>query len=236
MGRFRAGVWVLVMGWVAGGGTVNVFATTVLTSERVASGLSLPLFVTAPLGDTTRLFIVEQRGSGGVANRADIRILNLTSGTLNATPFLSISPVSTGSEQGLLGLAFHPEYASNGFFYVDYTNSAGTTVIARYQVSANPDIANAASAQTVLTIAQPFTNHNGGWIGFGPQDRYLYIAMGDGGSANDPGGRAQNLNELLGKMLRIDVNGDDFPIDPLLNYAIPPSNPFAGVIPGRDEI
>jgi glucose/arabinose dehydrogenase len=228
----------IILLWCCGlaSGVGQAVAATPLTTERVASGLSLPLYVTAPPGDPERLFIVEQRGSGGVGNRADIRILDLGSGVLNAAPFLSISPVSTGSEQGLLGLAFHPEYAANGFFYVSYTNSGGTSVIARYQVSANPDLADAGSAQTVLTLAQPFTNHNGGWIGFSPRDRYLYISMGDGGSSNDPGGRAQDLNVLLGKLLRVDLNRDDFPGDPGLNYAVPASNPFAGAIPGLDEI
>ena len=229
----------LVVGVVCGGlaaGLPTAGAATPLTTEPVASGLSLPLFVTAPPGDTGRIFIVEQRGSGGTADRADIRIFNLGSGTLNAAPFLSISPVTTGSEQGLLGLAFHPDYAGNGYFYVDYTDSAGTTVIARYQVSGNPDVADPGSAQTVLTLAQPFSNHNGGWIGFGPQDRYLYIALGDGGSGGDPGDRAQDITgQLLGKLLRIDVNGDDFPADPNRNYAIPPTNPFVGV-DGDDEI
>lgn len=209
-------------------------AYTPLTTTRVADGLARPVFVTAPPGDTGRIFIVEQR-SGNVGR---IRVLDLTTNppTLLATPFLSVSPVSTGSEQGLLGLAFHPNYAANGYFYVNYTDAAGATVIRRYQ--ANPpgnNVADAGSAYPILSLAQPFSNHNGGWIAFGP-DGYLYVGMGDGGSAGDPGNRAQNLNDLLGKMLRIDVNADDFPADPNANYANPPTNPFYGPIAGRDEI
>jgi glucose/arabinose dehydrogenase len=135
--------------------------------------------------------------------------------------------VSTGSEQGLLGLAFHPNYASNGYFFVNYTNSAGTTVIARYQVSGgDPNVANP-TATPVLTIAQPFANHNGGWMGFGP-DGYLYDAQGDGGDFCDPQGNAQNRNVLLGKILRINVDA--------LPYTIPADNPFVGVPNTRGEI
>lgn len=198
------------------------------TAIRIASGLSRPVFVTAPPGDMERIFIVEQRsGSNG-------RIRIIKNGQLLSTPFLSIT-VSTGSEQGLLGLAFHPDYANNGYFYVNYTRTDGNTVIARYTVSSNPDIADVNSAQTVLVISQPFSNHNGGYIAFGPLDGYLYINSGDGGSANDPQGHGQNINSLLGKILRLDINGDDFPADPNRNYAIPPTNPFVGVA-GADEI
>jgi glucose/arabinose dehydrogenase len=203
---------------------------TPLTTVRVASGLTLPLFVTAPPGDTHRLFIVEQR-SGTIGR---IKILNLQTGLVNATPFLSVPGVSTGNEQGLLGLAFHPNYAANGYFYIDYTDSSGNTQIKRYTASADPNLADPSSVYSILTIAQPFSNHNGGWIGFGA-DSYLYIGSGDGGSEGDPSGRGQDINQLLGKMLRIDVNGDDFPADPTHNYAIPPTNPFVGVA-GADEI
>lgn len=197
------------------------------SSRRIASGLSRPVFVTAPAGDMSRIFIVEQRSS----STGRIRIVK--DGNLLGTPFLSVT-VSTGSEQGLLGLAFHPDYANNGFFYINYTRSDGDTVIARYTVSGNPDIADSGSAQTVMIIDQPFSNHNGGYLAFGP-DGYLYIPTGDGGSGNDPGNRAQNINELLGKILRVDVNGDDFPGDGNKNYANPPTNPFVGVN-GLDEI
>jgi glucose/arabinose dehydrogenase len=212
---------------LAGGGP------TPLTTIRVASGLTQPLFVTWPPNDPTRMFVVE-KVSGTQQGR--IRIVDMTTqpGTILPTPFLTLS-VSTGSEQGALCMAFHPNYASNGKFYVSYTNTSGNSVIAQYTVSANPNVADPSSAVQVMTLAQPFTNHNGGWIGFGP-DGYLYCAFGDGGSGGDPGNRAQNINILLGKMLRIDVDGDDFPADSTRNYAIPPDNPFAGATPGLDEI
>jgi glucose/arabinose dehydrogenase len=213
-------------------------------ATRIAVGLSNPLFVTAPEGDFNRAFIVEQR-SGSIGR---IRLFNLTTNTLQPTPYLSISPVSTGSEQGLLGLAFHPDFLNNGYFWVNYTNSSGTTVIARYQAAAPYDTSTSAVAAgtTVLTVPQPFSNHNGGWIGFGP-DGYLYIGMGDGGSGNDPNGNGQNINSLLGKMLRIDVDGadnipgnaddDGFPADANRLYSNPADNPFAGAgVAGADEI
>src|SRR6185436_14014264 len=150
------------------------------------------------------------------------------------TVFLDLrAKVSFGGERGLLGLAFHPDYETNGRFFVDYTRLPdGTTVIAEYHASvANPNVADPAET-VLLTIAQPFANHNGGMIAFGP-DGYLYIGMGDGGSANDPGARAQNVDELLGKILRIDV---DHAASPTQLYSSPADNPFAGAIAGRDEI
>jgi len=202
----------------------TAFAATVLDSNRVATGLTRPVFVCAPPGDTTRLFIAEQ-------GTAAVKILDLGSGTINATPFVTVTDVrSSGNEQGLLGFAFHPDYNSNGLFFVNYTSESlgGDTVIAKYTVSANPNVANAASKDVILTFDQPQSNHNGGWIGFSPLDDYLYIATGDGGSACDPGERAQNVSLLLGKILRIDVDGDDFPLDTNRDYAIPADNPFAG--------
>ena len=186
--------------------------------QTFASGFSRPLEITNA-GDS-RLFIVEQ---GGI-----IKILN-PDGTTSPNAFLNISgQVSTGGEQGLLGLAFHPNYASNGFFYTNHTNLSGNTVITRYSVdSANPNLANASSGTVLLTIAQPYANHNGGSLKFGP-DGHLYIGMGDGGSAGDPENRAQNTNELLGKMLRIDVNSGT-------PYSIPSGNPYVGIA-GADEI
>jgi len=184
----------------------------VLGVQSVATGLARPLFVTAPVGDA-RLFIVEQGGT--------IRIL--ANGALRPTPFLNIrGQVLAGGERGLLGLAFAPDYAASGLFYVNYTDTDGDTVIARFRVSADPDVADAASEEVLLQIGQPFGNHNGGMLAFG-FDGYLYIGMGDGGSADDPGNRAQSDATLLGKMLRIDVSGGAGS-----GYAIPPSNPFAG--------
>ena len=188
-----------------------------ISLELFADGFDRPAEI-ANAGDS-RLFVVEQTGR--------IQILN-ADGTTNETPFLNLSTlISTGNEQGLLGLAFHPDYATNGYFYVDYTDGDGDTVIARYTKSTTD--ANAAdpnSALVMLTVEQPFDNHNGGCLRFGP-DGYLYIAMGDGGSGGDPGNRAQNKNELLGKILRLDVNA-------AAPY-IPASNPYVG-IDGADAV
>ncbi len=183
-----------------------------------ASGLNSPTAIESA-GDE-RLFVVQQNGT--------IKIVN-PDGTVNPTNFLTISSlISTGGERGLLGLAFHPDYDTNGYFYVNYTRAGdGDTVIARYQVSGNPDIADASSASVLLTIDQPFGNHNGGTLRFGP-DGYLYIGTGDGGGAGDPGNRAQNINENLGKMLRIDVDSG-------APYGIPPTNPYVDT-DGNDEI
>ncbi len=204
----------LIGTWLIGATSFAMLAqagATQMTTIRVASGLSTPIFVTSPPGDFDRLFIVEKPG----------RIKILMGGVVLPTPFLSITGlVSNGSEQGLLGLAFHPNYANNGFFYVNYTNTSGHTVVARYRVSAgNPNVADQMSATQVLFVSQPFTNHNGGMIAIGPNDGYLYLGMGDGGAGDDPGNRAQNGGQLLGKMLRIDVDGGS-------PYGIPPSNPF----------
>lgn len=208
---------------MAAGGSVS------LTTETIVTGLARPLYVTHAPGDFDRIFIVEQR-SGSTGR---VRIYDLNTNTLLATPFLS-QTVSTASEQGLLGLAFHPDYETNGKFYINYTRSGGDTVVDEFTVSADPDVADVASRRQVMLVDQPFSNHNGGWISFGP-DGYLYISMGDGGSGGDPGNRAQNINNLLGKMLRVDVDGDDFPGDASTNYAIPADNPFVGVA-GADEI
>jgi glucose/arabinose dehydrogenase len=190
--------------------------------QPFATGFSNPVEITHPVNDS-RLFVLQRFGL--------IKILN-SNGTTNATPFLDVSSListSPGNERGLLGLAFHPNYATNGIFFIDYTNTSGNTVIARYTVSANPDVANT-SATILMTIPQPYSNHNGGCLRFGP-DGYLYIAMGDGGSAGDPGNRAQNINENLGKILRIDVDTTAGS----LNYGFPPTNPYVGIA-GNDEI
>lgn len=200
-----------------------------IAAQRVASGLSSPLFGASPPGDPDRLFIVEQ-------HTGRIRILDLGTGQLNADPFLDLpdAGLAPGGEQGLLGLAFHPDYATNGRFYVNLTNAAGDTEIREYR-RADANHADAASARLILGYDQPFTNHNGGWMGFGP-DGLLYISSGDGGSGGDPQNNAQNLDSLLGKVLRIDVDADAFPGDAARNYAIPAGNPFAGATPGADEV
>jgi len=187
-----------------------------LRSELFADGLTSPVHVTAPPGDFNRVFIVEQPG----------RIRIVKNGSPLAVPFLGIEDlVAFGGEQGLFSVAFHPDYASNGFFYVNYTRRAdGATVIARYRVSSDPDVADPASAFVLLTIAQPYANHNGGQLAFGPKDGYLYIGMGDGGSSGDPGNRAQSDTTLLGKLLRIDVNSGS-------PYGIPPDNPGGAWLP-----
>jgi glucose/arabinose dehydrogenase len=204
-------------------------------SVSIADGLDRPIFAVSPPGDTRRLFIAEQ-------HTGRIRILDLANVDASPTTFLDLSGLATGNEQGLLGLAFHPDYADNGLFYVNFSDSSGTTNIRSYRVSENnANRADVSSARTVLRINQPQTNHNGGWMGFGPNDGYLYIASGDGGGGNDSGGghtsgtgNGQDItNNLLGKMLRIDVDGDSFPGD--RNYAIPDDNPFVGVN-GDDEI
>ncbi|HEY0834950.1 MAG TPA: PQQ-dependent sugar dehydrogenase, partial [Azospirillum sp.] len=201
-------------------------AVASIAATRVAAGLNQPLFVASPPNDPARLFIVERNGY--------IRILDLESGGVQATSFLDVSrEVSLGGERGLLGLAFHPEYATNGRFYVNLTNTRGDTEIRGYTVSAtDPGRADPASATLVLEVDQPegFSNHKAGWLGFAP-DGTLHAALGDGGVAAN----AQNIDSLLGKMLRLDVNADAFPADAARNYAIPTDNPFAATA-GADEV
>lgn len=199
-------------------------APAAIQLEPVLTGLSVPVFAGNARDGSNRLFVVEQ--SGG------IKVLQ--SGATSPTVFLNLtSLVMFGGEQGLLGLAFHPYYRNNGRFFVNYTRKPdGATVVAEYHVSSsNPNVADTTEIP-ILTITQPFTNHNGGMLSFGP-DGYLYINMGDGGSANDPNNRAQNVNELLGKILRIDIDHSNGSVP----YTSPPTNPFFGSsIPGRDEI
>lgn len=208
-----------------GGGTpATPLPAFTLRLEQINVSLTFPLFLTVtPLPGDTRLFVVEK---GGV-----IRIVDRDTKSLIGT-FLDISNlVSTGGEQGLLGLAFDPLYAVNKRFYVSYTNriGIGNSVIARYLVSGDPNVALATADQIIITVAQPFENHNGGMIAFGP-DNFLYIGLGDGGSGGDPDNRAQNPVELLGKLLRIDVS-QTAPVP----YGIPSDNPFVNVA-GADEI
>jgi glucose/arabinose dehydrogenase len=186
--------------------------------ETIASGLSSPLYLTAPPGDP-RLFIVLQTGT--------IRVVQ--DGALLPTPFLDLSSqVTVGGEQGLLGLAFYPDYATSGRFVVHYSDLSGDTQVSSFQVSADPNVADAASEQTILTADQPYANHNGGQILFGP-DGFLYLGLGDGGSANDPEGRGQDLSDLLGSILRLDVQAGT-------SYTVPADNPFVGQPNIRPEI
>ena len=186
--------------------------------ETVASGLEHPVHLASPPSDP-RLFIVEQQG----------RIRIVANGRLLRRPFLDITRlVRSGGEQGLLSVAFHPDYARNGFFFVNYTNRDGDTRVVRYKVGPDPDVADPGSARIILAIEQPYSNHNGGHVLFGP-DGMLYIGMGDGGSGGDPHRNGQNRSTLLGKLLRIDVNRG-YP------YAIPPDNPFVGRRDARPEI
>lgn len=200
-----------------------LLAQTTVQLEPVLAGLTSTVFVTNAGDGSNRLFVVEQGG----------RILVLQPGSSSPSVFLDITAsLVSGGEQGLLGLAFHPYFRNNGRFFVDYTRSGdGATVIAEYHVNpANGNVADTIEFQ-ILTIAQPFPNHNGGMLSFGP-DGFLYINMGDGGSANDPGNRAQDINNLLGKILRIDVDH----ANGMVPYSSPTDNPFFGSVSGRDEI
>lgn len=196
---------------------------------QVANGFSTPLDIQQPDDNTGRLFVVEQGGH--------IQIIQ-SNGTRAATPFLDVTGrtgFTSGGETGLLGLAFHPNYQSNRRFYVNYTRNNATqlqTVVAEFTASAtNANFADPTTENILFTVDQPFSNHNGGGLAFG-KDGFLYIGLGDGGSGGDPLGNGQNTNTLLGKILRIDV---DSAHSPGLNYAIPPSNPFA-TSGGRGEV
>jgi len=194
-------------GPVPAGPAIRTFTTAV----------TMPVRVTSPAGDQ-RVFVVEQDGLIKVFDRDGA----------SRGVFLDLTALTNGAgERGLLGLAFAPDYATSGRFYVNYTDLAGNTQVARYRVGSNPDRANPGSAQILLTVDQPYPNHNGGHLAFGP-DGMLYIGLGDGGSGGDPENRAQNVQSFLGKMLRIDVSGS-------AGYTIPPDNPFVATAP-RDEI
>lgn len=191
--------WGIVFGvLICGSSAWGQSGSTPLQKTLVAQGFTNPVFMGSPPSDP-RLFVVEQAGL--------IKIVK--NGSVLPTPFLNITGlIQWSSESGLLGLAFHPNFASNGYFFVNYSRLGdNATMIARYQISStNPDVANPASAKILFTVAQPFYNHNGGMLAFSPMDGLLYIGMGDGGSADDPMNVAQNPASLLGKMLRIDVN------------------------------
>jgi len=228
--------WMLWVVAVASTALVQSASAVNLATVTVASGLNRAVYVCSPPGDASRLFIVERRGV--------IKILDLTTNTVLPTPFLDIDSLvvnfaaSSGDERGLLGMAFHPQYESNGYFYVNYINtsaSPGDTIIARYTRSAgDPNVADPASAVILKTIDQPQINHNGGCMQFGPDEK-LYIGQGDGGNANDVGtghnttmGNGQYKGTLLGKMLRLDV---DIP-----SPYIPADNPFVNEAGSLGEI
>jgi glucose/arabinose dehydrogenase len=234
--ELRAGFCLLIFACLT---SYNLQAQAVsgVAAVRVASGLTQPLFVTAPPGDFERLFIVQQDGA--------IRILNLTTGALSPTPFLTLSGLRVGGEQGLLGMAFDPNYATNGKFYLNFVVPGGAfgngvTHISQFSVTANPNIADPNSERVFLSFDHPQANHNGGWVAFSPRANDandLYIATGDGGGGDDagpghiePGGNAQSKATLLGKILRIHVNSMAG------TASIPPDNPFVGVSGARPEI
>jgi glucose/arabinose dehydrogenase len=195
-------------------------ATVSLVLEPLPARVERPVHITHAGDGSGRLFVIEKRG----------RIVVLRDGAVLSTPFLDISPLvnSSGSEQGLLGLAFHPKYAENGRFFVGYTARGGEQVVEGYQVSGDPNVADPGSARTLLRMEDPAPNHNGGLVLFGP-DGYLWIGTGDGGAAGDRFGNGQNRQTLLGKMLRIDVDSGD-------PYGIPADNPFANDPSTRAEI
>jgi len=193
-----------------------------LPARQLVSGLDSPVFLTAPIGDP-RQFVVERAG----------RIRIVQNGALLALPFLDVSArVSVAGEGGLLSMAFDPQFAANGQFFIYYTDRAGDIVVERRRVSPNPNLADPVAALGIIRIAHPgFSNHYGGLVAFGP-DGYLYLGTGDGGGAGDPAGNAQNLASLLGKLLRLDVGAATAGAP----YAIPPGNPFAGQAGRRAEI
>lgn len=213
--------WLFVFGVILTGVTFGQ-ATRL---QPYLTGLSSPILVRHAGDGTKRMFVVQQRGI--------IKVVQPGSNT--TTDFMNISSKvsASGSEQGLLGLAFHPNFETNSFFFVNYTRqSDGATIVARYKATNGNTIGDPNSEVIILNIAQPFSNHNGGMIEFGP-DGHLYIGMGDGGSGGDPGNRAQNINDLLGKMLRITPSlAEPVPGAP---YTNPPTNPYVGIA-GADEI
>lgn len=205
--------------------SISIFSSLIVNSQSInleefVTGLTSPVEITN--ANDSRLFVVQQNGI--------IKIIQ-PNGTINTTNFLNISSkIVFGGERGLLGLAFHPQYSTNGYFFVYYNNPSGNIIVARYNVSStDSSVADPASEKILLNIPKPFDNHNGGSIHFAP-DGKLWIITGDGGSGGDPNNNAQNKNSLLGKMLRIDVDATG-------PYNIPPDNPFAGAgVDGSDEI
>ncbi len=202
-----------------------IYAQPTLQYVQVYSGLSNSVDISNAGDGSNRLFIVEKAGI--------IKIIE--NGSILAAPFLDINlQVSSGGERGLLGLEFHPNYESNGYFFVNYTNTSGTTTISRFKVSdANANLADQTSEKIMITISQPYSNHNAGDLKFSPIDSFLYIPMGDGGSGGDPGCRSQDSTLLLGKMLRIDVDQNE---NTSPYYGIPSNNPYINFPTVPDEI
>lgn len=198
-----------------------------IVATRIATNLARPITAAAPPDESGRLFILQRDGL--------LKIMDLASGTIAATPALDLTgQIAIDGESGLLGLTFHPDFAANGRFFVFLSQTGGTSEIREYRLGAD-GVAVPDSARTIIEIPQPpFPNHKGGWLGFGP-DGMLYATVGDGDARSDPFNNAQNLDSLLGKVLRLDVDGDDFTADPQRNYAIPADNPFVNAA-GLDEI
>lgn len=229
----RIGWLILIVALLFGGsvyaqdGMID-FDPNALQVELWASGFTRPNLITNAGDGSGRLFVVEQGGRIWILNQDAQR---------ETAAFLDISQrvsadannLATYTERGLLGLAFHPDYAENGYFYVNYTDVSGGTIVSRFSVSADdPNLADPDSEMVILRQQQPYPNHNGGWLDFG-QDGYLYISLGDGGSAGDPQGNGQNLGTWLGKILRIDVDSAE-------PYAVPEDNPFVGTVGILPEI
>lgn len=195
----------------------SIFNAQSINLEEFATGFTAPVEITH--ANDSRMFVVQQNGI--------IKIIQ-PNGSVNSANFLDISSkITYGGERGLLGLAFHPQYSTNGYFFVYYNDTSGNITVARYTRSSNPDVADAATEKIILNQPKPFDNHNGGSIHFAP-DGYLWIVTGDGGSGGDPNNNGQNKNSLLGKLLRLDINSTG-------PYNIPADNPFVGT-DGADEV
>ena len=195
-----------------------------LAVMKVADVPAKALYITQPKGETDRLFVLNQKGM----------IYIIRNGLTLKTPFINISDrvhgsLTPGSEEGLLGLAFHPDYNNNGYFYLNYVNKNDSSIVSRFSVSKDPNIADEKTEKIILGIPQPYGNHNGGHLAFGPRDGMLYIGFGDGGKWGDPYNNAQDLNSLLGAILRINVDKGD-------PYSIPADNPFINQGSKRAEI
>jgi glucose/arabinose dehydrogenase len=221
-GRLAAGLAALALAIGAGGGHGAAADWPAIDLEFVAGGFAAIVQITHAGDGTDRLFVVEQAGT--------VRIVE--DGITRPAPFLDVTDrVLSGGERGLLSIAFPPGYSAKGYFYIDYTRSPdGASVVSRIPLSGDPNVADPAGEEILLVVPQPYANHNGGQLAFGPLDGYLYVGLGDGGSGGDPGNRAQDPGELLGKILRLDVEGGAEP------YGVPPDNPFVGATGWLPEI